>query len=104
MGSILVENLSVGASEEALRELFVRYGPVHRVTVVCDRDTGHPRGLAFVEMTDSAAADRAIAELNGATVRGCAIDVNEARLELVSRASRRWKAVLFRQRQEPRQL
>lgn len=47
--------------------------------LVTDRDTGRSRGFAFVEMTDSAEADRAIAALNGAELKGRALSVNEAR-------------------------
>jgi cold-inducible RNA-binding protein len=49
------------------------------VNVVTDRDTGQPRGFAFVEMTDAEAAQTAIAHLNGAELHGRAMNVNEAR-------------------------
>jgi RNA recognition motif-containing protein len=49
------------------------------VSLVTDRDTGRSRGFAFVEMTDAAEADRAIAALNGADLDGRALNVNEAR-------------------------
>jgi len=62
---IFVGNLDFGATEESIRPLFEAYGTVERVSLVTDRDTGRSRGFAFVEMTDSAEADRAIAALNG---------------------------------------
>lgn len=49
------------------------------MNLVTDRDTGRPRGFAFVEMTDAAEADRAIEALNGTDLGGRALNVNEAR-------------------------
>ncbi len=79
MKKIFVGNLDFGATEDALRTLFEAYGTVERVSVVTDRDTGRSRGFAFVEMADSAEADRAIDALNGTNMGGRAINVNEAR-------------------------
>jgi len=77
--NIFVGNLDFGATEESIRELFEPYGAVERVSLVTDRDTGRSRGFAFVEMTDSAEADRAIAALNGVSLGGRALNINEAR-------------------------
>jgi RNA recognition motif-containing protein len=77
--NIFVGNLDFSATESAVRALFEPYGKVDRVNVVTDRDTGRSRGFAFVEMTDAAEADRAIAALNGAEMDGRALNVNEAR-------------------------
>jgi RNA recognition motif-containing protein len=77
--NIFVGNLDFSATESTVRGLFEPYGKVDRVNVVTDRDTGRSRGFAFVEMADSAEADRAIEGLNGATVEGRALNVNEAR-------------------------
>ena len=52
---------------------------MERVNVVTDRDTGRSRGFAFVEMTDAAQADAAIAALNGANLDGRALNINEAK-------------------------
>jgi cold-inducible RNA-binding protein len=79
MKNVFVGNLDFGATEDALRALFEAHGAVERVTLVRDRETGHPRGFAFVEMTDSAEADRAIAALNGHDLGGRALNVSEAR-------------------------
>ena len=79
MKNIFVGNLDFAATESAIRSLFEAYGAVERVNLVTDRDTGRPRGFAFVEMTDSAAADRAIAALNGADMGGRKLNINEAR-------------------------
>jgi RNA recognition motif-containing protein len=77
--NIFVGNLDFSATESSVRALFEPYGKVDRVNLVTDRDTGRSRGFAFVEMADSAEADRAIAALNGAELEGRALNVNEAR-------------------------
>ena len=79
MKNIFVGNLDFGVTEESIRSLFEQHGAVERVTLVRDRDTGQPRGFAFVEMTDLAEGDRAISALNGASLGGRSINVNEAR-------------------------
>jgi cold-inducible RNA-binding protein len=79
MKNIFVGNLSFGATEDAVRSLFQAYGTVERVNLITDRDTGQARGFGFVEMTNNAEADRAIAELNGRELDGRALNVNEAR-------------------------
>ncbi len=79
MKNIFVGNLNFGATESAVRSLFETYGPVERVNLVTDRDSGQPRGFGFVEMSVNADADRAIAELNGRDLDGRALNVNEAR-------------------------
>jgi RNA recognition motif-containing protein len=77
--NIFVGNLDFAATEASIRTLFEAHGKVDRVSVVTDRDTGRPRGFAFVEMSDSAEADRAIAALNGSDLGGRTLNVNEAR-------------------------
>jgi RNA recognition motif-containing protein len=79
MKNIFVGNLSYSATEATIRSLFEQYGPVDRVSIVTDRDTGQPRGFGFVEMSDGNAAEQAISALNGREVDGRAINVNEAR-------------------------
>jgi|SRR4051794_34770443 cold-inducible RNA-binding protein len=79
MTNIFVGNLSYSATEDSIRTLFSEYGAVDRVSIVTDRDTGQPRGFAFVEMSGSAEASRAIQELNGRELDGRALNVNEAR-------------------------
>ena len=79
MRNIFVGNLDFSATESSIRSLFEPYGNVDRVNLVTDRDTGRSRGFAFVEMADSAEADKAIAALNGSEVNGRALNVNEAR-------------------------
>ena len=79
MKNIFVGNLDFSATESSVRALFEPYGKVGRVHVVTDRYTDTWRGFAFVEMTDPAEADRAIAALNGANLEGRALNVNEVR-------------------------
>ena len=79
MKNIFVGNLDFGATEESVRSLFEAYGAVERVSLMTDRDTGRSRGFAFVEMTDTEEADRAITALNGSNFGGRALNVNEAR-------------------------
>lgn len=79
MKNIFVGNLSFGATEDAVRSLFEAYGTVERVSIVTDRDSGQPRGFGFVEMTNDAEAEKAIAALNGHELGGRTLNVNEAR-------------------------
>ena len=79
MTNIFVGNLSYQVTQEDLQAAFEAYGAVDRVNIVTDRATGQPRGFAFVEMPDSQAAQSAISQLNGAELRGRAMNVNEAR-------------------------
>jgi RNA recognition motif-containing protein len=62
-----------------LEAVFTEFGPVERVNVIRDRDTGQPRGFAFVEMTNSGDAANAINNLNGREMNGRTLNVNEAR-------------------------
>jgi RNA recognition motif-containing protein len=77
--NIFVGNLNFGATEDSVRSLFEAYGPVERVNLVTDRDTGRAKGFGFVEMSANADADRAIAGLNGTDLDGRALNVSEAR-------------------------
>jgi cold-inducible RNA-binding protein len=77
--NIFVGNLSFQTTQDELHAAFAQYGNVERVNIVTDRDTGQPRGFAFVEMTDQREAETAISQLNGAEMNGRALNVNEAR-------------------------
>jgi cold-inducible RNA-binding protein len=77
--NIFVGNLSFGATEQSIRSLFETHGTVERVNIVTDRDTGQPRGFAFVEMANNSEGDSAIASLNGQDLDGRTLTVNEAR-------------------------
>jgi RNA recognition motif-containing protein len=79
MGSrIYVGNLSFNTTSDTIREEFTKYGEVTDVHVVMDRDTGRPRGFAFVTMGSDAEAQKAISSVNGQTIDGRALRVNEA--------------------------
>ena len=77
--NIYVGNLSYSTTQSHLQEMFQAYGEVTSVNVITDRDTGRPRGFAFVEMATEQAANAAIAALNGKEVDGRALNVNEAK-------------------------
>jgi RNA recognition motif-containing protein len=79
MTNIFVGNLSYQTTQDELHAAFAQYGNVERVNIITDRDTGQPRGFAFVEMSDAGAAQTAISQLNGAELNGRAMNVNEAR-------------------------
>lgn len=79
MTNIFVGNLSYQTTQDELYAAFAQYGTVDRVKIVTDRDSGQPRGFAFVEMSDPSAAQNAINALNGAQLNGRALNVNEAR-------------------------
>ena len=79
MKNIYVGNLSFGTTEQGVRSLFEPYGTVDRVNIVTDRETGQPRGFAFVEMPNDAEGEKAIADVNGRDVGGRTLAVNEAR-------------------------
>jgi RNA recognition motif-containing protein len=79
MVNIFVGNLSYQTNQDELHAAFAQYGSVERVNIVTDRDTGQPRGFAFVEMTERRDAETAISQLNGAELNGRAMNVNEAR-------------------------
>jgi len=75
---LYVGNLPFSSTEPELRELFERHGSVESVNVITDRETGRPRGFAFVEMSEASAASDAIKALDGTQLGGRALRVNEA--------------------------
>jgi RNA recognition motif-containing protein len=76
---IYVGNLSFQTTETDLSDMFGEVGQVESVQIITDRDTGRSKGFGFVQMTDDAAAEKAIAQLNGKEVGGRNLTVNEAR-------------------------
>lgn len=77
--NLYVGNLSYNATEDDIRGAFAQFGEVAAVRIITDRETGRPRGFAFVEMADRAAGEKAIEGLNNAEIVGRAVTVNEAR-------------------------
>ena len=75
---IYIGNLPFSSTEDELRAVFERHGRVESVSVITDRDSGRPRGFAFVEMDEASAADDAIRALDGSELGGRSLRVNEA--------------------------
>lgn len=77
--SIYVGNLSYNVTQDDLSTVFAEYGTVKRVQLLTDRETGRPRGFAFVEMESDAEEAAAIEALDGAEWMGRDLKVNKAR-------------------------
>jgi cold-inducible RNA-binding protein len=76
---IYVGNLSFSTTEDELRELFAQAGTVASVALIKDRDSGQSKGFAFIEMSNQADAEKAIAMFNGKTHGNRELKVNLAR-------------------------
>ena len=85
---LYVGNLPYTTGDAELRELFSNHGEVTDVHIVLDRESGRPRGFAFVEMADG--AEEAVTTLNGHSVGGRALTVNEARERTQRQQTSRW--------------
>jgi cold-inducible RNA-binding protein len=79
MKNLFVGNLPFKTTEDSLRVHFAQFGEIAQVRIMTDRDTGKPRGFAFVEMTNDDEAERAVGALNGKDFEGRPLTVNEAR-------------------------
>lgn len=77
--NIYVGNMAFSTTEQDLNSAFAAYGKVGSVRLATDRDTGRPRGFAFVEMNSDSEAQAAISGLNGRSLDGREIVVNEAK-------------------------
>ncbi|GAA5482380.1 RNA recognition motif domain-containing protein [Haloferula sargassicola] len=75
---IYVGNLPFTATEEEVAELFAAFGPVERVKLITDRETGRPRGFGFVTLADAAKVNEAVEALNGQDFGGRALRINAA--------------------------
>ena len=76
---LYVGNLPDSATEQTLQDTFSQCGTVDSANVITDRDTGQSRGFGFVEMSSDSEAQKAIQELNGSSLDGREIIVNEAK-------------------------
>jgi RNA recognition motif-containing protein len=76
---LFVGNLPYTTTNESLGEFFAQYGEVMTAAVIMDRATGRSKGFGFVEMTNDAEADTAIAQADGAEMEGRKLTVSEAR-------------------------
>ncbi len=83
MKNLYVGNMGTETTEDELRKAFAVYGAVQTVSIINDRDTGRPRGFAFVEMEGDKEAQEALMGLNGSTLGGATLTVNEARAKVV---------------------
>ncbi len=77
--NIYVGNLSYSTTDDGLRKAFEAFGSVDSARVIMDRESGRSKGFGFVEMSDKAQADAAIAGLNGKDLDGRTVTVNESR-------------------------
>jgi cold-inducible RNA-binding protein len=76
---LFVGNLSYKTTQNQLQDLFAPHGNVIEVDVIMDKFSGRPRGFAFITMESKEGADAAVQALNGKTIEGRAMTVNEAR-------------------------
>lgn len=79
MKKLFIGKLAFSTTEADLRAIFSDYEPLASLKIISDRDTGRSRGFGFIEIEDSSKADEAIQALDGATVDGATLVVNEAR-------------------------
>ena len=77
--NIYVGNFPYDTTEGEMRDIFSKYGEVSTVSIITDRYTGRSKGFGFVEMPDQAQAEEAIKSLDGSSVSGRSIKVNQAR-------------------------
>jgi len=77
--NIYIGNMSFETTEDQLRQAFQGYGEVSTVKIITDRESGQPKGFAFVEMPTSNEANAAIGGLNGRELNGRALSVNQAK-------------------------
>jgi RNA recognition motif-containing protein len=76
---LYVGGLSYSTTEDTLRSLFAEYGEIESISAITDRDTGRPKGFAFVEMATDQAAQAAISALNGTTIDDREIKVDKTK-------------------------
>ena len=89
--NLFVGNLSWGVTQDELHAAFAAFGQVGSAKIMMDRETGKPRGFAFVDMPNDGEAQNAIEALNGKDFKGRPLNVNEARpRENRPRPQNRW--------------
>lgn len=76
---LYIGNLSFNTNEDALRTAFGQFGAITDVYIANDRETGRPRGFAFVTFGTAEESQKAVDKMNGAELDGRALTVNEAR-------------------------
>ena len=95
---LFIGGLSWNTSETRLREVFEKFGDLEDVRIITDRDTGRSRGFGFVTFTEEEAAQKAITEMDGSSLDGRNVKVNEAEDK-----PRRSSAPQYRPRQDSNQ-
>lgn len=88
--SVYVGNVDYGCTPEDLQCLFESCGPVNRITILCDRHTGHPKGFAYVEFQDATSVKSAVA-LNESVLKGRVIKVVEKRTNVPGFNQQTWR-------------
>lgn len=79
MKKLFIGKLSFSTTEDSLRKCFAEFEPISTVKIITDRETGRSRGFGFIEIESAGVASEAIAKLDGVTLDGAIISVNEAR-------------------------
>jgi RNA recognition motif-containing protein len=88
---IYVGNLGYSVTESTLADTFAEFGTVNSAKVIIDRDTNRSKGFAFIEMSSSTEASRAISGLNGVELEGRNMNVSEAKeMAPKARTNSRW--------------
>ena len=77
--NIYVGNLPYNITEDELKDVFAEYGAVDRVTLITDKYTGESKGFGFIEMPTQSEAEEAVKSVDGSSVKGRNIKVNQAR-------------------------
>lgn len=77
--NIYIGNLAYSVTEDELKDAFAAYGEVSSVNIIKDKFSGQSKGFGFVEMPDDSKAEEAIKALNGDSLKGRSIKVNQAR-------------------------
>ncbi len=77
--NIYIGNMSFDTTEDQLRQAFAGYGEVSTIKMITDRDSGQPKGFAFIEMPTANEATAAISGLNGREMNGRTLNVNPAK-------------------------
>ena len=88
--NMYVSNLSFNTNDDALKQLFEKFGTVSSAKVITDRETGRSRGFGFVDMANDTEANAAMSGLNNTEVEGRAMSVSVAREKQPRNDSRRW--------------
>ncbi len=79
MKKLYIGNLPYSVDQAQLEAMFAEFGTIASAVVISDRNTGRSKGFGFVEFEDDAAADAALAAMDGKEVDGRALKVSEAR-------------------------